>query len=88
MNVNGVNIEREEESLNITNTNHLIRFNRKWEVFPGITRVLSKFLTITATSASIEKVNSKELVPKVPCSIPAASYAQRWAQCSNNPGNF
>ena len=36
--------------------------------------VLPEFET---TSASVERVNSKELVSKVSCSIPAASYAQR-----------
>ena len=77
MNVNCVNIEREEESLNITNINLLVRFNKTREIFPSVTRVLSIFLTTAATSASIERVNSKERVPKVSCSIPAVSYAQR-----------
>ena len=77
MNVNCVNIEREEESLNITNINLLVRFNKTREIFPSVTRVLSIFLTTAATSASVEKVNSKERVPMGPCSIPAASYAQR-----------
>ena len=77
MNVNFVNIEREEESLTITNTNCLIRFDKKREIFPTVTRVLSKLPTTTATRASIEKVNSKELVTKVLCLIPAASYEQR-----------
>ena len=76
MNVNCVNIEREEESLNITNINLLVRFNKTREIFPSVTRVLSIFLTTAATSASAERVNSKEHVLKVPCSIPAASYAQ------------
>ena len=75
--VNCVNIERDEKSLNITNINLLVRFNKAREIFPSVTRVLSIFLTTAATSASVERVNSKERVPKIPCSIPAASYAQR-----------
>ena len=75
MNVNCVNIEREEESLKITNINLLVRFNKTREIFPSVTRVLSIFLT--ATSANVERVNSKERVPKVSYSIQAASYAQR-----------
>ena len=77
MNVNCVNIEREEESLNITNINLLVRFNKTREIFPSVTRVLSILLTTAATSASVERVNSKERVAKVPCSIPTASYAHR-----------
>ena len=77
MNVNCVNIEREEEAVNITNINLLVRFNKTREIFPSVTRVLSIFLTTAATSASAERVNSKERVPQVSCSIPAASYAQR-----------
>ena len=77
MTVNCVNIGREEESLNIANINLLVRFNKKREIFLNVTRVLSIFLTTAATSASVERVNSKERVPKVPCSISAASYAQR-----------
>ena len=76
-NVNCANIKREEESLNITNINLLVRFNKTREIFPSVIRVLSIFLTTTATSASVERVNFKERVPKVPYSIPAASYAQR-----------
>ena len=83
-----MNIEREEESLNITNINLLVRFNKTREIFPSVTRVLSILLTTIATSASVERVNSKEHVPKDPCSIAAASYAQRWALCSNNPANI
>ena len=75
MNVNCVNAEREDEYLNITNINLLVRFNKIRETFPSVTRVLSIFLT--ATSASVERVNSKERVPKVSYSIQAASYAQR-----------
>ena len=77
MNVNCVNIEREEESLNITNINLLVRFNKTREIFPSVTRVLSIFLTTAATSASVEGVDSKESMPKVSHSIPAAGYAQR-----------
>ena len=77
MNVECVNIEREEESLYITNINFLVRSNKIREIFPSVTRVLSIFLTTAATSASVERVNSKERVPKIPCSILAASYAQR-----------
>ena len=76
-NVNCANIKREEESLNITNINLLVRFNKTREIFPSVTRVLSIFLTTTATSASVERVNFTERVPKGPYSIPAASYAQR-----------
>ena len=77
MTVNYVNIGREEESLNIANINLLVRFNKTREIFPSVTRVLSILLTTAATSASVERVNTKERVPKGPCSIPAASYAQR-----------
>ena len=76
MNVNCMNIEREEESLNITNINLLVRFNKTREIFPSVTRVLSILLTTVATSANVERVNSKERVPNVLCSIPAASYAE------------
>ena len=75
--VNCVNIERKEKSLNITNINLLVRFNKAREIFPSVNQVLSIFLTTTATSASVERVNSKERVPKVSRCIPAASYAQR-----------
>ena len=77
MTANCVNIGREEECLNITNINLLVRFNKTRELFASDTRVLSILLTTAATSASVERVNSKERVPKIPCSIPAASYAQR-----------
>ena len=77
MNVNCVNIEKKEESLNITNVNLLVRFNKTQEIFPSVTRVLSIFLTTAATSASAERVNSEERITKVPCSITTASYAQR-----------
>ena len=77
MNVNYVDTEREEESLNITNINLLVRFNKTREIFPSVTRVLNIFLTTAVTSASAERVNSEERVTKVPCSISAASYLQR-----------
>ena len=77
MTVNCVNIGREEEPLNIANINLLVRFNKTREIFPSVTRVLSICLTTTATSAIVERLNSKEHVPKIPSSIPAASYAQR-----------
>ena len=77
MNVNCVNIEKKEESLNITNVNLLVRFNKTQEIFPSVTRVLSIFLTTAATSASAERVNSEERITKVPCSITTASYVQR-----------
>ena len=53
-------------------------FYKTREIFPSVTRVLSIFLTTAATAgASVERVNSKERVTKVPCPIPAASYPQR-----------
>ena len=63
MTVDCVNNGREEEFLNITNIKLLLRLNKTREVFPRVTRVLSILLTTTATSASVEKVNSKERVP-------------------------
>ena len=63
MTVDCVNIGREEEFLNITNIKLLVRLNKTREVFPSVTRVLSILQTATATSASVEKVNSKERVP-------------------------
>ena len=71
MTVNRMNIGREEESLNIANINILVRFNKIREIFPSVTRVLSILLTIAATSANVERLNSKERVSKVSCSIPA-----------------
>ena len=76
MNVNCGNIRREEESLSITNINLLNRFKKTREIFPMVTRVLSILLTTAATSVSVERVNSKERVPNVPCSITAASYVE------------
>ena len=76
MTVNCVNTEREKESLNIANINLLVIFSKTREIlFPSVTRVLSILLTTAVASASAEMVNSKERVPKVPCSIPVASYA-------------
>ena len=43
--------------------NKHIRFNKTREIFPGVTRVLSILLTTAATSASVERVNSKERAP-------------------------
>ena len=57
MNVNCVNIGG--RSLNITNMNILVRFNKTREKVPGVTRVLSLLLTKSAISASVEKVNFK-----------------------------
>ena len=76
MNVNCMNIEREEESLNITNINLLVRFNKTREIFPSVTRVLSIFLTTAATSASVERANSKERVSKVSRSIQCLSVCE------------
>ena len=77
MTVNYVNIGREEESLKIANINLLVRFTKAREIFPSVTRVLSILLTTAATSASVERVNSKEHVPKIPFSILSSSYAQK-----------
>ena len=60
-----------------TNGNLLVRFNKTREIFPSVTRVLSILLTTAATSASVERVNSKEHVPKIPFSILSSSYAQK-----------
>ena len=57
MNVNCVNIGG--RSLNITNKNLLIRFNKAKEIFPSVTRVLSILLTTSAISASVERANFK-----------------------------
>ena len=65
----------------------LNRFNKTREIFPSVTWVLSILPTAAATSASVERVNSKESVPKVPCSIPGANYAEMLALCTNNPAN-
>ena len=81
MNVNCVNAGG--RSLNITNMNLLIRFNKTRKLFPSVTRVLSILLTISAISASVEKANFKGRValclatsdrkPKVSDLSPAAS---------------
>ena len=76
MTVKCVNIGREGESLNIANINLLVRFNKTREIFPSVTRVLSILLTTTTTSAMVERVNSKERLPKIPCMISAAGHAQ------------
>ena len=57
MNVNCVNIGG--RSLNITNMNLLIRFNKTRQIFLGVTRVLSILLTTSAISASVERANFK-----------------------------
>ena len=36
-------------------------------MFPSVNRVLSILLTTATTSASVERVNSKERVPRFPC---------------------
>ena len=77
MTVNNVNIRMEEESLNIASINLLVRFQKAREIFPSVTQVLSILRAAAAISASLERLNSKERVPKVPCSNLAASYAQR-----------
>ena len=59
MNVNCVNIEREEESLNITNVNLLVTFNKTREIFPTVNQVLNTLPTTAVTSASVERVNQK-----------------------------
>ena len=71
--VNWVKIERKEEYLSITNIHLLVRFNKTREIFLSVNRVQSIFLTTATTSASVERVNSKERAPKVSRSIPAAS---------------
>ena len=57
MNVNCMNIGG--RSLNITNMNLLIRFNKTREIFPSVTRVLSILLTTSAISTSVERTNFK-----------------------------
>ena len=57
MNANCVNIG--ERSLNITNMNLLIRFNKTREKFPSVTQVLSLLLTTSAISANVERTNFK-----------------------------
>ena len=55
MNVNCVN--NEGRSLNITNMNLLIRFNKTRYILPSVTRALSILLTTSAISASVESAN-------------------------------
>ena len=52
-------VNTEGRSLNITNMNLLIRFNKTREIFPSVTRVLSILITTSAISASVEKANFK-----------------------------
>ena len=65
------------EAALIGELNLLIRFSKTREIFPSVIRVLSILLITAATSASIQRVNSKERGLKVPGLIPPASYAQR-----------
>ena len=53
--VNCVNIGG--RSLNITNMNLLIRFNKAREIFPSVTQVLDILLPISAICASDERAN-------------------------------
>ena len=57
MNVNCVNIGG--RSLNITNMNLSIRFNKTREIVPSITRVLSILLTTSVISGNVERTNFK-----------------------------
>ena len=57
MNANYVNIGR--RSLNITNVNLLIRFNKTRKKFPIVTRVLRILLTTSAISAKVKRLNFK-----------------------------
>ena len=57
MNVNCVNIAG--RSMNITNMNLLIRFNKTRKIFPSVTQVLSILLTTSAISANVERTNFK-----------------------------
>ena len=63
--------------MSIANINLLVRFNKTREIFPSVIRVLRILLTAAATSASVERVNSKERVAKVPYLIPVSSYSQK-----------
>ena len=81
------NIGEKGGVLNIANINLLIRFNKKGEIFPNVTQVLSIPLKTAATSAIVERANFKERVaywlatcvrkPKVSGLSRSASYAQR-----------
>ena len=46
----------------VNKSNLLIRFNKAREIISSVTRVLSILLTTAATTASVERVNSKECV--------------------------
>ena len=54
---------RVEEHWNITNIDISIWFNKTREIYLSATRVASILLTTAATSASVERSNSKEYVP-------------------------
>ena len=47
MTVNCVNIEREEEFLNITNINLLVRFNKVREIFPSVLSIFESLRNIS-----------------------------------------
>ena len=53
-----MNNGKEEESLNVTDINLLIRFYNTGEIFSSVTQVLSILLATAATSASVERANS------------------------------
>ena len=57
MSVNCMNIGG--RSLDITNMNLLIRFNKIREIFSSVTRVLRILLTTSAVSANEERANFK-----------------------------
>ena len=57
MNINCVNIAG--RSLNVTNINLLIRFDKTRKVFPSVIRVLCIPLTTSAISANVERANFK-----------------------------
>ena len=67
-----------------------IRFNKTREIFLSVARVLNIFLTTAANSASVERLNSKEGVPKVSIRFrlpsmrrgePAAAVTQLMSKC-------
>ena len=57
MSVNCVNIAG--RSLNVTNMDLLIRFNKTRKVFPSVIQVLCILLPTSATSESVERANFK-----------------------------
>ena len=59
MTVNCVDIGREVEYLITANIILLVRFNKTREIFHSVTRVLIILLTTAATSASVERLNSR-----------------------------